>query len=97
VKGVSESAVVLKHALVNALIPVVSFAGVYFILLITAAIVVEVIFAWPGLGRLTYEAIMVRDFPVIQGVVLTAGVMVVTANMVVDILYCYLDPRIRYT
>jgi peptide/nickel transport system permease protein len=96
VKGASEQSVVLKHALANALIPVVSFAGVYFVLLITAAIVVEVVFSWPGMGRLAYEAIMVRDFPVIQGVVLAAGIMVIVANLTVDILYCYLDPRIRY-
>ena len=73
VKGVVERRVVWLHALKNALIPVVTFAGIYFAILVTTAIVVETVFAWPGLGRLAYEGISSRDFPVIQAVVLTTG------------------------
>ncbi|HYY15493.1 MAG TPA: ABC transporter permease [Gammaproteobacteria bacterium] len=96
IKGVAERWVVWKHALRNALIPVVTFGAIYFAILVTTAIVVETVFAWPGMGRLTYEAITSRDFPVIQAVVLTTAVIVIAVNLGVDILYAYLDPRIRY-
>jgi peptide/nickel transport system permease protein len=76
VKGVAERRVVWLHALKNALIPVVTFAGIYFAILVTTAIVVETVFAWPGLGRLAYEGISSRDFPVIQAVVLTTAAIV---------------------
>jgi len=96
VKGVVESKVVWIHALKNALIPVVTFAGIYFSILVTTAIVVETVFAWPGLGRLAYEGISSRDFPVIQAVVLTTAVIVGVVNLGVDCLYAIIDPRIRY-
>jgi peptide/nickel transport system permease protein len=96
VKGVVEGRVVWLHALKNALIPVVTFAGVYFAILVTTAIVVETVFAWPGLGRLAYEGISSRDFPVIQAVVLTTAVIVAVVNLGVDCLYAFIDPRIRY-
>ena len=96
IKGVSERMVVLKHALRNALIPVATFGGMYFALILTASVVVETVFSWPGLGRLVYEAIMGRDYPVIQGVVLTAAAMVIAVNLMIDIAYSYIDPRIRY-
>jgi ABC-type dipeptide/oligopeptide/nickel transport system permease component len=96
VKGVPERWVVWKHALRNALIPVVTFGAIYFAIIVTTAIVVETVFAWPGMGRLTYEAITSRDFPVIQAVVLTTAVIVIFVNLGVDILYAYLDPRIRF-
>ena len=95
-KGVAERRVVWLHALKNALIPVVTFAGIYFAILLTTAIVVETVFAWPGLGRLAYDGITSRDFPVIQAVVLTAAAIVAAVNLVVDCLYAVLDPRIRY-
>lgn len=95
-KGVSERSVIWGHALRNALIPVLTFAGVYFAILVTTAIVVETVFAWPGMGRLAYEAITARDFPVIQAVVLVTAVVVVVVNLAVDVLYVYIDPRIRY-
>jgi peptide/nickel transport system permease protein len=95
-KGLSEGRVIWKHALRNALIPVVTLGGIYMAILITAAILVETVFAWPGIGRLVYESIVFRDFPVVQAVVLlTAGFVIVT-SLAVDILYAYLDPRIRY-
>lgn len=96
IKGLSDSRVIWKHAVRNALIPVVTFASIYFASLITMAVVVEVVFAWNGVGRLAYDAIMTRDFPVIQGVVLTGGAIALIINLLVDILYAYLDPRIRY-
>jgi len=96
VKGVVERRVVCVHALKNALIPVVTFAGIYFAILVTTAIVVETVFAWPGLGRLAYEGISSRDFPVIQAVVLTTAAIVAAVNLCVDCLYAFIDPRIRY-
>src|SRR6266852_4873386 len=96
VKGVVERRVVWLHALKNALIPVVTFAGIYFAVLVTTAIVVETVFAWPGLGRLAYEGISSRDFPVIQAVVLTTAAIVAAVNLGVDLLYAVIDPRIRH-
>jgi ABC-type dipeptide/oligopeptide/nickel transport system permease component len=96
VKGVAERRVVWLHALKNALIPVVTFAGVYFAILVTTAIVVETVFAWPGLGRLAYEGISSRDFPVIQAVVLTTAAIVALISLCVDCLYAVIDPRIRH-
>jgi peptide/nickel transport system permease protein len=95
-KGVAERRVIWLHALKNALIPVVTFAGIYFSILVTTAIVVETVFAWPGLGRLAYDGITSRDFPVIQAVVLTTAVIVAAVNLCVDLLYAVIDPRIRY-
>jgi peptide/nickel transport system permease protein len=74
----------------------VTFAGIYFAILVTTAIVVETVFAWPGLGRLAYDGITSRDFPVIQAVVLTTAVIVAVVNLCVDCLYALIDPRIRY-
>ena len=96
VKGVVEHNVVWRHALKNALIPVVTFAGIYFSILVTTAIVVETVFAWPGIGRLAYEGISSRDFPVIQAVVLTTAAIVAMVNLGVDCLYAVIDPRIRH-
>jgi peptide/nickel transport system permease protein len=96
VKGVVEHRVIWVHALRNALIPVVTFAGIYFAILVTTAIVVETVFAWPGLGRLAYDGITSRDFPVIQAVVLVTAVIVALVNLCVDLLYAVIDPRIRY-
>jgi len=96
IKGISENKVVWKHALRNALVPVVTFGGTYVATLITFGILAEVVFAWPGLGRLLFDGIVVRDFPVVQAMVILAGALVIAANLVVDILYAYIDPRIRY-
>jgi peptide/nickel transport system permease protein len=65
--------------------------------MVNAAVIIEVIFAWPGIGRLLFEGIFQRDFPLVQGVVLMAGFMIVIVNLVIDILYAYIDPRIRLT
>ncbi len=95
VKGVPEWRVVMKHALRNALIPLLTFGGMYFALMISTAVVVETVFAWPGVGRLAYDAVRYRDFPVTQGVVLVTAVLVVVINLAIDILYAWVDPRIR--
>lgn len=95
IKGLPESTVVWKHAVRNALLPVVGFGGVLLANIVTQAIVVETVFAWPGIGQLTYSAVLNRDFPVVQGVVLLAGAFAIVVNTVVDIIYGYLDPRIR--
>lgn len=96
-KGVDERSVVWKHALRNALIPVVSFGGVYFSIMITMAIVTEVVFAWPGIGRLAYNAVVLRDFPLMQAVVLATGAIVIAVNLAIDMMYAIIDPRIRYS
>jgi peptide/nickel transport system permease protein len=96
IKGLSDGRVIWKHALRNALIPVVTLGGIYMAILITASILVETVFAWPGVGRLVYESIVFRDFPVVQAVVLMTAAFVIFTSLVVDILYAYLDPRIRY-
>lgn len=96
IKGLSERAVIWKHGLRNALIPLVTFVGFYFGILMGGSVVVESVFAWPGLGRLAYEAVRTRDYPVIQGVVLYVSALILVINLVVDILYAYIDPRIRY-
>jgi ABC-type dipeptide/oligopeptide/nickel transport system permease component len=96
IKGLPEWIVVGKHARRNALVPVVTLAGMNLVLMVSAAVAIEAIFRWPGLGFLTYKAAMARDFNVVQGVVLILSVMMVVVNLFVDVLYAYLDPRIRY-
>jgi peptide/nickel transport system permease protein len=96
IKGLSEVTVVWKHGLRNALIPVVTLFGVFFALLVTGAIVTETVFAWPGVGRLTYEAVIFRDYPLLQAVILLKAIIVLGVNLAVDVLYAFLDPRVRY-
>ena len=96
VKGLSEFAVVGKHALKNALIPVVTLAGMNVVLMISSAVAIEMVFGWPGLGLLMYHGAIYRDFNVVQAVILVISVLMVFMNLLVDILYAYLDPRIRY-
>lgn len=97
IKGLSERVVVWKHALKNALVPAIGFVAVFFAVFLTAAITVEVVFAWPGIGRLAYEAITYKDYPLIQGVVLLMIAAVIIVNLIADIMYAYVDPRIRYS
>src|SRR6478672_1559287 len=94
-KGLPQSLVIAKHAFKNALIPVLTLAGINLVIMVNVSVVVEVVFAWPGIGRLLFEGISFRDFPVVQGVVLMAGAMIVIVNLVIDILYAVIDPRIR--
>ena len=94
-KGLPEALVIGKHAFKNALIPVITLAGINLVIMVNVAVVVETVFAWPGIGRLLYEGTNFRDFPVVQGVVLLGGAMIVVVNLAVDILYAIIDPRIR--
>ena len=94
-KGVSEVRVLAGHALKNAAIPIVTLLGLQFAQLLGGAVVTETIFAWPGIGRLVVEAIFNRDFPVVQGVVLVVSLIFVAVNLLVDLAYAALDPRIR--
>ncbi|WP_226005599.1 ABC transporter permease [Natrinema salinisoli] len=95
-KGLRERTVILKHVLRNSLLPVVTVAGLQLAFLVDGAVVVEQIFSWPGMGRLLVRSILQRDYPVIQAAVLVIGVSIVLANLLVDIVYALLDPRIRY-
>ncbi|MCZ7571334.1 MAG: ABC transporter permease [Ardenticatenaceae bacterium] len=95
-KGLSYRAVLIRHGLPNALIPVITVLGVQFASLLSGAVIVETIFAWPGIGRFAVDAIWRRDYPVIMGTVLVFATIFVLANLAVDILYVFLDPRIRY-
>ncbi len=94
-KGLPEALVIGKHAFKNALIPVLTLAGINLVVMVNVAVVVETVFAWPGIGRLLYEGIAFRDFPIVQAVVILAGSMIVIVNLIVDILYAIIDPRIR--
>ncbi len=95
-KGVTERRVISYHALRNALLPVVTVIGLQLGLLLSGAVLTETIFALPGLGRLAITSMLARDYPIVQGVVLIAALVFVLANLIVDVLYAYIDPRIRY-
>jgi glutathione transport system permease protein len=95
-KGLSESVVIVKHSLRNALIPVVTMMGLQFGFLLGGSIVVEVVFNWPGMGRLLVDAVDMRDYPVIQGLVLLFSLEFILINLAVDVLYAVINPAIRY-
>lgn len=95
-KGLPERQVIWKHALKNAALPIVTFAALLFVALLNGSIIVETVFGWPGLGLLIIEAVQYRDYPVVQTVVLCLSAMYTAANLLVDVLYAYLNPRIRY-
>jgi peptide/nickel transport system permease protein/oligopeptide transport system permease protein len=95
-KGLKEQVVVIKHAFRNALIPIITVVGLQFGLLLGGAVLTETVFAWPGLGRLIVDSILARDYPVIQGAILIFGLLYILVNLAVDVIYAYVDPRIRY-
>jgi len=95
-KGVHEQVIIYKHALRNALVPIVTIIGLQFGTLLGGAVLTETVFAWPGIGRLLVDSITFRDYPVIQGAVLLVAAGFVLVNLLVDITYAYLNPRIRY-
>lgn len=95
-KGLHERVVVLKHALKNAAIPLVTVVALDLPALFGGSLFVEIIFSWPGMGRLFYHAVERRDYPILMGTILIIAVMMVLANLIADIIYAYLDPRIRY-
>jgi len=94
-KGLTERAVVLRHVFRNALIPVVTMAGLQMNLMLGGSVVVEQVFAWPGLGRLVVEAVTQRDYPVVQAAVFTIALLILSINLVIDVLYTWLDPRVK--
>jgi ABC-type dipeptide/oligopeptide/nickel transport system permease component len=94
-RGASRARAVLRHALLNSLIPVVTIVGLQFGALLTGAVITETIFAWPGVGRLLIQAISFRDYPLVQGCILLIAVTYVAMNLVTDVLYGLLDPRVR--
>ena len=95
-KGLSETAVIWKHALRNALIAPLTVAGMLFANIITGAVILENVFAWPGLGKMSVDSMIARDFPVVQGITLLVAALVLMVNLLVDITYAYVDPQIRY-
>ena len=95
-KGAGEFLVIYKHALKNAIIPVITVIGLQVGILLGGAILTETIFSWPGIGRYVFEAINYRDYPVIQSSILVIAFIFVMINLIVDIIYSYIDPRIKY-
>jgi peptide/nickel transport system permease protein len=95
-KGLGEGLVVCRHALKNAFIPVLTIAGLQLGTVLAGAVITETVFSWPGIGRLAIQAISVRDYPVVQAVVIVTAMGFVLVNLAVDLLYRVLDPRIRY-
>src|SRR6185437_8637978 len=95
-KGLPERTVLWRHALKNAVLPVITIIGLNIRTLIAGAVLTETVFAWPGIGRLTYDAILARDYPVLMGILLLIGLSVVIGNILTDLAYAWLDPRVRY-
>jgi peptide/nickel transport system permease protein len=95
-KGLPPRVVVVKHAFRSAIIPVLTFGGLVLGSFLNGSVVVETVFAWPGLGKLTLDAVNSRDFPVVQGAVILIAVFFITINLLVDLLYAFADPRVRY-
>ena len=95
-KGLKEKAVVVRHAVKNAIIPVVTLVGLQLPILVGGSVIMENIFALPGLGRLMLNALETRDYPVVSGINLLFGTAVVVGNLFIDLAYAFLDPRIRY-
>jgi len=94
-KGLKESTILINHALRNALLPVITITGVNIGFAVCGVIEVETVFSWPGIGRLVYDAVMKRDYPLLQGLFLVFAISVVLANLVIDLIYGYIDPRIK--
>jgi peptide/nickel transport system permease protein len=95
-KGISNLRVVLRHGLRNAVLPVMTVLGLTLGRMMSGSVLVETVFSWPGLGRLMYDSILMRDYPVVLGLFLTISIMVIIANLLTDIMYAFLDPRVRY-
>jgi peptide/nickel transport system permease protein len=96
-KGLSERAVVMAHAIKNAAIPVVTVLGLQIGVLLGGAVITETVFAWPGIGKLAVDSIFQRDFPIIQVILILAAAVFIVINLLVDLMYTVLDPRIRYS
>lgn len=96
-KGLTERTVLLKHALRNALRPIITMTGMQFGTMLAGATMTEIVYSWPGMGRLVYDSVLARDYPVLMGVYLVIVILVITANFITDIVYALYDPRVRYT
>jgi peptide/nickel transport system permease protein len=96
-KGLAERAVILRHALRNAAVPLLTVLGLQIGTLLGGAVITESVFAWPGMGKLVVDAIFFRDFPVVQTVLILSATIFVVINLLVDLLYTVIDPRIRYS
>ncbi len=96
-KGLEEKKIIIRHMLPNALLPVVTIIGLDVGFLFTGSVLVETVFGWPGIGRLMYESIVKRDYPVLMGNFLITTILVVIVNLIVDLIYVWLDPRVKYT
>jgi len=95
-RGLSEKVVIYKHGLKNAFIPILTMMGLQFALLLVGAVLTEITFSWPGMGTLLFERVIYRDFTTVQGIIVFFALIVVTVSLMVDIIYAYIDPRIRY-
>ncbi|MCK4579750.1 MAG: ABC transporter permease, partial [Dehalococcoidia bacterium] len=95
-KGLPERLVVFRHALRNAMIPTITVFGLQIPGLFGLSVVIETVFSWPGIGKLLVDAVLKRDFPLVQGIVVLYTVIVILINLLVDVLYVYIDPRIKY-
>lgn len=96
-KGLPEKVVLARHGLPNALLPVITIVGMNVGVMLSGSVLVEVVFAWPGMGRLLYDGVLARDYPLIIGIILVVSVVVVLVNFLTDVIYAIVDPRIRYT
>ncbi|MFP4646923.1 MAG: ABC transporter permease, partial [Candidatus Acetothermia bacterium] len=96
-KGLGERYVIYRHALKNAFIPIITMAGMQFGYLLGGTVVIETVFAWPGIGRLIINSVFARDFPAVQGAILMLALSFAFVNLIVDLTYAVLDPRIRYS
>jgi peptide/nickel transport system permease protein len=95
-KGLSERVVLSRHALPNALLPVITIVGLHVGTMLSGSVLVEVVFAWPGMGRLLYDGVLARDYPLIIGIIMVVSIAVVLVNLITDVIYALVDPRIRY-
>jgi peptide/nickel transport system permease protein len=95
-KGLSKRVVIYKHALRNAMIPTVTIFGLQIPEFLSMSVIIETVFAWPGMGRLLVDAVLKRDYTLVQGIVLVYALVVILMNLLVDLLYAYIDPRIKH-
>jgi peptide/nickel transport system permease protein len=95
-KGLAERVVLFRHALKNAFLPVITIIGIQTGTLLAGAVLTETIFSWPGIGKWVYDSILARDYPIVQGGTLLIAIIFIVFNLLVDISYAFLDPRIRY-
>lgn len=95
-KGLAEKLVLIRHAVPNALLPVVTLVGMNIGTMLTGSVLTEVVFGWPGMGRLLYDGIYARDYPLVIGIVITVSIAVIVTNLITDLVYAFIDPRIKY-